>query len=85
MSNSSAPEGVPYLSLQAEFQSLQTAWFEEIEQIGGRGAYILGPNVREFELESAAYVGAAHAVAVANGTDAWCSPCARWISARGMR
>jgi UDP-N-acetyl-3-dehydro-alpha-D-glucosamine 3-aminotranferase len=34
------------------------------------GAYILGPNVRALEQELAAFVGAAHAVGVASGTDA---------------
>ena len=34
------------------------------------GRYILGPEVRAFEAELAAYVGAEHAVGVANGTDA---------------
>ncbi|MCW8906963.1 MAG: DegT/DnrJ/EryC1/StrS family aminotransferase [Sedimenticola sp.] len=63
-------EGVPYLSLQEEFHSLQQAWFSRIEEIGASGAFILGPNVRAFEQEAAAYVGTRHAVAVANGTDA---------------
>ena len=34
------------------------------------GRFILGPNVAAFEQEFAAYVGAAHAIGVANGTDA---------------
>jgi dTDP-4-amino-4,6-dideoxygalactose transaminase len=34
------------------------------------GRFILGPNVAAFESEFAAYCGAAHAVGVANGTDA---------------
>ena len=34
------------------------------------GRFILGPNVRALEEEFAAAVGAGHAVAVANGTDA---------------
>src|ERR1700754_2586006 len=32
--------------------------------------YILGPNVAAFEQEFAAYLGAGHAIGVANGTDA---------------
>lgn len=35
-----------------------------------RGYYLLGPEFEEFECEFAAYCGAAHAVGVANGTDA---------------
>jgi dTDP-4-amino-4,6-dideoxygalactose transaminase len=34
------------------------------------GRFILGPNVSAFEQEFAAYCGAAHAIGVANGTDA---------------
>ena len=63
-------QGVPYLSLQQEFQSLHQAWFDQIEQIGASGAFILGPNVRAFEEEAANYVGVKHAISVANGTDA---------------
>jgi dTDP-4-amino-4,6-dideoxygalactose transaminase len=35
-----------------------------------RGSYILGKEVAEFEREFAAYVGVAHAIGVANGTEA---------------
>jgi dTDP-4-amino-4,6-dideoxygalactose transaminase len=35
-----------------------------------KGVFVLGPEVRGFEAEFAAYVGAPHAVGVANGTDA---------------
>jgi len=65
-----APVGVPYLTLQNEFDSLQQEWLNEIKLIGAGGAFILGPNVRAFEQEAAHYVGTSHAVAVANGTDA---------------
>lgn len=70
MTQHAAPQGVPYLSLQQEFQSLREEWFSRIETIGAGGAFILGPNVRAFEEEAAAYIGSEFAVAVANGTDA---------------
>ncbi len=70
MTDKSVTTGVPYLSLQEEFQSLQQTWFGRIEEIGTGGAFILGPNVRAFEQEAAKYVGTQYAVAVANGTDA---------------
>jgi dTDP-4-amino-4,6-dideoxygalactose transaminase len=41
-----------------------------IEEVLERGQFILGPNVRAFEEEAAAYLGAPHTVGVANGTDA---------------
>ncbi len=70
MTQQNTQPGVPYLSLQQEFQSLREEWFSRIEAIGAGGAFILGPNVRAFEEEAAAYVGSKFAVAVANGTDA---------------
>ncbi|MES9934222.1 MAG: DegT/DnrJ/EryC1/StrS family aminotransferase [Candidatus Sedimenticola sp. PURPLELP] len=63
-------QGVPYLSLQAEFESLRDEWFDSISDIGASGAFILGPNVRALEQEAADYVGTRHGIAVANGTDA---------------
>jgi len=41
-----------------------------ISRVLDAGRYILGPEVAAFEREFAAYCGAAHAVGVANGTDA---------------
>jgi len=41
-----------------------------VERVLASGRYILGPEVRAFESEFAAYVGASHAVGVGNGTDA---------------
>jgi dTDP-3-amino-3,4,6-trideoxy-alpha-D-glucose transaminase len=41
-----------------------------ISAVLDRGTFILGPEVSAFESEFADYVGAAHAVGVANGTDA---------------
>lgn len=71
MTNQSKPlQAVPYLSLQREFNTLQSEWFKSIETIGGSGAFILGSNVKAFEQEAAEYVGAKYGIAVANGTDA---------------
>lgn len=64
------PLRVPFLDLQPEFAGLETEWLDAIRRIGRSGAFILGPEVRAFETEFAARVGAPHAVSVANGTDA---------------
>lgn len=61
---------VPFLDLSAQYKELETEWLEAIRAAGASGAFILGPNVTAFEKELAAYVGAKHAVACANGTDA---------------
>src|SRR5918997_426738 len=43
---------------------------EAIDRVARSGRYILGPEVEAFEAEFAAYLGVAHCVGVANGTDA---------------
>jgi dTDP-3-amino-3,4,6-trideoxy-alpha-D-glucose transaminase len=43
---------------------------QRLAQVIESGRYILGPEVRAFEQEFADYLGAAHCVGVANGTDA---------------
>src|SRR5262249_36013732 len=42
----------------------------KVNEVIDRGAFVLGPEVRAFEGEFAAYVGSRHAIGVANGTDA---------------
>src|SRR5919201_3881527 len=43
---------------------------ERLTAVVSDGRYILGPEVRGFEQEFAEYLGVAHVVGVANGTDA---------------
>src|SRR5215213_7077520 len=43
---------------------------EAIDGVARSGRYILGPEVKAFEAEFAAYLGVSHCVGVANGTDA---------------
>ena len=43
---------------------------EHIAGVVERGVYVLGPEVKAFEEEFAAYLGVRHAIGVANGTDA---------------
>jgi dTDP-3-amino-3,4,6-trideoxy-alpha-D-glucose transaminase len=43
---------------------------EAIDRVARSGTYILGPEVKAFEAEFAAYLGVRHCVGVANGTDA---------------
>src|SRR4051794_37718345 len=43
---------------------------ERLSGVARSGKYILGPEVKEFEREFAEYLGVAHVVGVANGTDA---------------
>jgi len=49
---------------------LRPAILEKLGEVLADGRYILGPEVEAFEAEFAAYLGVAHVVGVANGTDA---------------
>lgn len=51
-------------------QPVQTALSAAIERVLRSGWFVLGPEVKAFEEEFAAYCGAAHCVSLANGTDA---------------
>src|SRR3954451_1423581 len=48
----------------------QDAIVDKLREIAAAGRYILGPEVKAFEDEFAAWLGSAHCVGVGNGTDA---------------
>src|SRR5688572_17518622 len=54
----------------AQFQSYRTEIEAAIHRVLQGGRYILGPELDALEHEFAAYIGARHAIGVANGTDA---------------
>ena len=60
------PQCDPHASYMAQRQLID----EAIQRVLSGGRYILGPEVAAFEKEFAAFVGASHALGVANGTDA---------------
>lgn len=51
-------------------QSIQSALGAAIERVLHSGWFVLGPEVKAFEEEFAAYCGTQHCVSLANGTDA---------------
>ena len=61
---------IPLVDVKAQYAplvpELQRAFADVLES----GAFILGPNVKAFEQEAAAYLGVADSIGVANGTDA---------------
>ena len=61
---------VPVLDLAAQHRELKTEIDEAIARVMASSAFIGGAEVGSFELEMANYLGVAHAVGVANGTDA---------------
>lgn len=61
---------VPYLDLARSRARIEDELAARWRRVLDAGAYVLGPEVAEFEAGFAAHAGAAGCVAVANGTDA---------------
>lgn len=61
---------VPLFDPSTPLQGLRRRLGEAIDDVLDRGQFILGPEVAAFEDEFAAYLGAEHAIGVANGTEA---------------
>jgi dTDP-4-amino-4,6-dideoxygalactose transaminase len=61
---------VPLVDVRAQFAAFRDDIVDRITEVVDSGIFILGPNVKAFEEEAAAYLGVSHAVGVANGTDA---------------
>jgi dTDP-4-amino-4,6-dideoxygalactose transaminase len=62
--------GIPLVDVRAQYAPLLAEVEERIAAVLASGRFILGPEVQEFERESASYLGVRDAVGVANGTDA---------------
>jgi dTDP-4-amino-4,6-dideoxygalactose transaminase len=61
---------VPLFDPTTPLQGLRRRVGEAIDDVLDRGQFVLGPEVAAFEEEFAQYLGAGHAVGVANGTEA---------------
>jgi dTDP-4-amino-4,6-dideoxygalactose transaminase len=61
---------VPLFDTRTPLAPLRDELVARMTEVVDDARFILGPNVAAFEAEWAAYVGATHAVGVANGTDA---------------
>jgi dTDP-4-amino-4,6-dideoxygalactose transaminase len=61
---------VALLDLKRQFETVEADVRLQIDRVLREQSFILGPVVQEFEAAVAAYVGVAHAVGVASGTDA---------------
>ena len=48
---------VPFVNLAAAYKNDAHAISKAIDEIGNSGQYILGPNVKNFEEEFAAFIG----------------------------
>jgi dTDP-4-amino-4,6-dideoxygalactose transaminase len=61
---------VPFVDLRTQFETLRPAVEEGILEVLATTSFIQGKHVQAFEDDFADYLGAKHAIGVANGTDA---------------
>ena len=61
---------IPLVDLKAQYDSIKDEIDAAIHRVVQSGQFILGPEVKAFEDEMAAYCGTKYAVGVASGTDA---------------
>ncbi len=61
---------IPHVDVKAQYAPLLDELKERLAAVLDSGRFILGPEVRAFEQEAAAYLGVRESVGVANGTDA---------------
>jgi dTDP-4-amino-4,6-dideoxygalactose transaminase len=66
----SGGRAVPFVDLRAQLARIRPEIDEAVASVLASGAFVGGDEVRGLEREFAAFCGAAHACAVANGTDA---------------
>ena len=60
----------PLVDVKAQYAPLLDEMKQRIAEVLDAGVFILGPNVKAFEEEAAAYLGVPRTIGVANGTDA---------------
>jgi dTDP-4-amino-4,6-dideoxygalactose transaminase len=74
---------IPFIDLQAQRARIADKIDAAIARVLAHGQFILGPEVKAFEQQLAAFCGAKHALANANGTDALALPLMAWGIGRG--
>jgi len=65
-----APAPIPFIDLDAQRRRLGPAVDDAIARVLGHCQFIMGPEVRAFEADLAAFCGARHAITCSSGTDA---------------
>ncbi len=70
MTETVATSRLPFIDLQAQRARIDASLRARIDAVLAHGAYILGPEVGEFERRLGEFTGANHVVGCANGTDA---------------
>ena len=74
---------IPFIDLQAQRVRLGGKIEAAVQEAVVGGAWVMGPQVRQFETDLAAFGQAKHALGCANGTDALALPLMAWGIGRG--
>ena len=61
---------LPFIDLETQYSRIQEDMEQAVLGVLQSGKYILGPEVTELETRLSAFVGSAHCVSCASGTDA---------------
>jgi dTDP-4-amino-4,6-dideoxygalactose transaminase len=61
---------VPFYGHTRQYHSIKNEIDANISRVLESGQYVMGPMLKQFEAELAAYTGTKHAIGVGNGTDA---------------
>jgi UDP-2-acetamido-2-deoxy-ribo-hexuluronate aminotransferase len=69
---------IAFIDLAAQQRRIKPQIDAAIARVLAHGAYVMGPEVKAFEDQLAAFSGAGHAVSCANGTDALILPLMAW-------
>ena len=69
---------IAFIDLAAQQARLKPKIDAAIQRVLAHGAYVMGPEVRTFEDQLAAFCGASRALSCANGTDAIALPLMAW-------
>ena len=68
--SSSSPYKIPIVDLRAQYAGLRSEIRQAVDEVLESQQFILGPAVGRFEEQMAPYLGCAHAIGVASGSDA---------------
>jgi dTDP-4-amino-4,6-dideoxygalactose transaminase len=69
---------IPFIDLAAQQVRLKPQIDAAIQKVLAHGGYVMGPEVREFEEQLAAFGRARYALSCGNGTDALALPLMAW-------
>lgn len=69
---------IAFIDLAAQQRRIKPQIDAAIARVLAHGAYVMGPEVKAFEEQLAAFAGAKHAVSCANGTEALVLPLVAW-------